>query len=150
MGVLVFTWGVFTLLFSSSKSASPSSSRPQIKHEPAGGTITPKTEQDADPDTPFSETSRTFPTLSSQPPLNYTSPTTPKSERHTPALEDIPLREDAEADDEEDDDFVLDEPLHKGVEKEGGFTDSGIGTGVESGREALGVNRRRSGRREER
>ena len=90
---------------------------------------------------PFSDTSRTFPTLPSQQPLSYTSP---KEEPATPNLEDIPLREEAEADDE-DDDFILDEPIPPRVEREGIFTDSGIGTSLESSVER-GLSRRRSGK----
>jgi hypothetical protein len=64
-----------------------------------------------------------------------------------PRLEDIPAREDMEADDEEDDDFILEEPVPRGVEREGVFTDSGIGTSIESGFErAGGLARRRSGK----
>ncbi|KAF1920935.1 putative adipose-regulatory protein-domain-containing protein [Ampelomyces quisqualis] len=149
LGVLVFTWGVFTLLFSSSSSPSPRPSSPHPQTKPDPDAMTPKTE--LDPDTPLSETPRTFPTLPSHHPLHYPD-TSPKSERTTPALHDIPLREDAEADDEEDDDFVLQEPVPRGVDRDGVFTDSGIGTGVESGggRESLGAHRRRSARREER
>jgi hypothetical protein len=50
-----------------------------------------------------------------------------------------------EADDEEDDDFILEEPVPRGVEREGVFTDSGIGTSLESSVER-GLARRRSGR----
>ncbi|KAL5120676.1 hypothetical protein ACEQ8H_001425 [Pleosporales sp. CAS-2024a] len=150
MGVVLFTFAVFTLLFSSTSSFGLDPTTPkQIKQEP--GTATPKRE-DTDPGTPFSDTARTFPTLSSHQPLHYQSatPTWPKSERDTPALGDIPMREEAEADDE-DDDFILEEPLPRNVDdKDGVFTDSGIGTSVESSLERdKGLTRRRSGRKDD-
>ncbi|KAH7380179.1 putative adipose-regulatory protein-domain-containing protein [Pyrenochaeta sp. MPI-SDFR-AT-0127] len=143
MGVVLFTWAIFTLLFSASTPPEDYKTSKDIK---SSGEESIKLEQpETEPDTPFSDTSRTFPTLSSQQPLSYTSP---KEERTTPALEDIPTREDAEADDEEDD-FVLEEPppLPR-VEREGIFTDSGIGTSLESSVER-GLARRRSGRLKE-
>jgi seipin len=149
MGVLLFTWGVFTILFGTASSPQDHSSQKRTKQE--DGETRPKREPqdgDTEPGTPYSDTSRTFPTLSSHQPLHYTSasPTSPKSERNTPALEDIPTREEAEADDE-DDDFVLEEPLPRSAEKDGIFTDSGIGTSMESSFEReRGLNRRRSGR----
>lgn len=152
MGVLLCTWGVFTFLFGS---ASSSQGRDGIKTEDEDGMVKrePK-DEDEDPGTPYSDTSRTFPTLSTHQPLHYASasPTSPKQERTTPALEDIPTRdpEDAE-DDEEDDDFILEEPLPRSAERDGIFTDSGIGTSVESAVEReRGLNRRKSGRRDER
>jgi seipin len=144
MGVLLFTWAVFTLLFG--KASSPPDQK-RIKQE--SGTVTPKREVDTEPGTPYSDTSRTFPTLSSHAPLHYRSES-PKSERNTPALEDIPTREEAEADDE-DDDFVLEEPLPRSSERVGTFTDSGIGTSVESAvQRERGLSRRKSGRRDDR
>jgi seipin len=149
MAVLLFTWGIFTLLFSTSFTYEEHPGQKRIKQEP--GTITPKREE-TEPSTPFSETSRTFPSLSSHQPLHYRSdsPSNPKSERDTPALEDIPTREDAEADDE-DDDFVLEEPLPRSAEKDGIFIDSGIGTSMESSFEReMGLSRRKSGRKDDR
>jgi seipin len=156
MGVVLLTWAVFTMLFGSAhdpdhdgeQPASPSARR--IKADPDTTTATtPKTERaDSRPDTPLSDASRTFPTLHSQQPLHYSAPASPKDERASPALEDIPMREDAEADDE-DDDFVLEEPLPRSVESSGLFTDSGIGTSFEGERERereRGVQRRKSGR----
>jgi hypothetical protein len=146
MGVLLFTWGAFTLLFSSSSPAAPESQRQKIKNE--GGEPFPKLEPTGDnsePGTPYSDTSRIFPTLPSQQPLSYSS-LSPKEERGEPTrLEDIPSREEQEADDEEDDDFLLEEPIPRGLEREGVFTDSGIGTSLESSVER-GLARRRSGR----
>lgn len=144
MGVLLFTWAIFTLLFNSASAPENHSGQKRIKQE--DGDITPKREPaDTEPGTPFSDTSRTFPTLSSHETLHYRS-SPPKFERTTPALEDIPTREEAEADDE-DDDFVLEEPLPRSAERDGIFTDSGIGTSVESSFEReRGLSRRRSGR----
>ncbi|KAF1836994.1 hypothetical protein BDW02DRAFT_520070 [Decorospora gaudefroyi] len=137
MGVLLITWGAFTLLFG--KSSPPPQNTPQIKTED----ITPKPEVE-DPGTPFSDTSRTFPTLPSQQPLSYSSP---KEEQEELDLRDIPTKEDQEADDE-DDDFILEEPITRGTEREGVFTDSGIGTSLENNVER-GLARRRSGRNED-
>lgn len=149
MGVLLFTWGAFTLLFSGG--STPTEGKQQQKKIKAeqGSEPFPKLEQgDSELDTPYSDTSRTFPTLPSQQPLSYSSPS-PKSpkeeERGSPRLEDIPTREEMEADDEEDDDFILEEPIPRGVEREGGFTDSGIGTSLESSIDR-GLARRRSGK----
>jgi seipin len=140
MSVLLFTWGVFTLLFSGSSSSSHShdevdGDKARLKLEPG----------ETEPGTPYSDTSRTFPTLPSQQPLSYSSPS-PKDEPHSPALHDIPVKEEAEADDE-DDDFLLEVPGPRSTERDGLFTDSGIGTSLESGVER-GLARRRSGRKE--
>ncbi|USP73967.1 hypothetical protein yc1106_01241 [Curvularia clavata] len=143
MCVLLFTWGAFTLLFSKS-SPQDTAADGKIKTE-GQNEATIKTEAgETEPGTPYSDTSRTFPTLPSQQPLSYSSPS-PKEERNEPALHDIPAKEEAEADDEEDD-FILEEPVPRmGAEREGVFTDSGIGTSLESGVER-GLARRRSGR----
>ncbi|KAF2828497.1 hypothetical protein CC86DRAFT_193924 [Ophiobolus disseminans] len=143
MVVLLFTWAVFTLLFGKSSTPENESDQKKIKQE--NGDSATKRDGETEPGTPFSDTSRTFPTLSSHQPLHYTS-SSPKSERNTPALEDIPMREEAEADDE-DDDFVLEEPVARNSERDGIFEDSGIGTSMESTFEReRGLNRRRSGR----
>jgi seipin len=149
MGVLLFTWAVFTFLFGA---APPSSDHARIKAEESEPFIPKYKPLDADnlePGTPLSDTSRTFPTLSSQQPLHYTS-TSPKSERNTPALSDIPLKkEEVEADDE-DDDFVLSEPPPKSPEREAAFTDSGIGTSLENSLERdSALKRRKSARKGE-
>ena len=139
MGVLLFTWALFTLLFG--KSSTPEdyeAKKKRIKFDPDA--IPPTL--DTEPGTPLSDTSRTFPTLPSQQPLSYTSPK--EEPRATLNLNEIPTREDAEADDE-DDDFLLEEPIPPRVEREGIFTDSGIGTSLESSVER-GLARRRSGR----
>ncbi|KAF1947622.1 hypothetical protein EJ02DRAFT_449101 [Clathrospora elynae] len=136
MGVLLCTWAAFTLLFGGSSPPEPR----KIKSE--NGDVKPKLEPaESEPGTPYSDTSRTFPTLSSQQPLSFSSR---KEERETPSLNDIPTREEAEADDE-DDDFILEVPPPRNVEREGVFTDSGIGTSLESSVER-GLARRRSGR----
>jgi hypothetical protein len=140
MGVLLITWATFTLLFSS-PSAPEDTSQQKIKLE-GNSNVTPKREPNDDDDA-LSDTSRTFPTLPSQQPLSYSSP---KEEHESPRLEDIPTREDEEAEgDDEDDDFLLEEPVPRGVEGVGVFTDSGIGTSLESSVER-GLARRRSGR----
>lgn len=152
MCVLLFTWGVFTLLFNNASSFryEDDDHRQKIKIEGDDDTKIKLENGETDAETAYSDTSRTFPTLPSQQPLSYSSPASPKQEdeegRSTTALHDIPMREEAEADDEEDDDFILEEPVPRGVEREGVFTDSGIGTSMESGVERRGLARRRSGR----
>lgn len=143
MGMLLFTWGIFTLLFTTSSSPLKHQKQKQIKQEQPS---VKHEELQTQPGTPFSDTSRTFPTLSSHEPLHYAS-ASPKSERHTPALEDVPMRDGGEVADDEDEEYVLQEPLPRGVERNGVFEDSGIGTSMESGMEReRGLSRRRSGR----
>jgi seipin len=141
MGVLLFTWAAFTLVFGGS-GTTPTDTKNEdarVKEEEDG---------EEEPDTPFSNTSRTFPTLPSQQPLSYSSPTPKEEPQSPPNLEDIPTREEQEADDE-DDDYVLEEPLlPRNVEREGVFTDSGLGTSLESSVER-GLARRRDGRQSE-
>ncbi|KAI8937231.1 hypothetical protein NX059_006440 [Plenodomus lindquistii] len=143
MGVLVFTWGMFTLLFRSSSttpvSSTPNENQQQVKTEPKEhGKVKKGPTEDVQGN--LSDTSRTFPTLPSQQPLSYYSP---KEEPQTPKLGDIPTKEDLEADDE-DDDFVLEDALPP-RKKEGSFEDSGLGTSLESSIER-GLSRRRSGK----
>lgn len=134
MGVVLMTWALVTMLFGSSK-----------PHEDDETAAIKKETHDASDE--YSDTDRTFPTLHSQRPLRYHSPPSAKTEDRELALEDIPMKEDAEADDE-DDDFVLEEPVPRGVEEQGVFTDSGLGTGMDSerDRERDRVRRRGSGR----
>lgn len=153
MGLLLLTWGAASLVLGSS-SSSPSSSSDGEK-DSADRKHAIKGEAPTEPGTPASDTSHTFPTLSSHPPLRYSSPSSPtklKPEPPEPRLEDIPLKEEAEADDEEDD-FVLESPplLRVGSAADVGFTDSGLGTGVDSERERERerVKRRGSGRGKE-
>ncbi|KAG9192923.1 hypothetical protein G6011_11657 [Alternaria panax] len=160
MGVLLFTWGAFTLLFGGASSSTPPEHTDRRKIKIENGTserfrkLEDPTADSDELETPYSDTSRTFPTLPSQQPLSYSSPTPkpPKKEEEQEhggslRLEDIPTREEMEADDEEDDDFILEEPVPRNLqrEREGVFTDSGVGTSLESGVER-GLARRRSGR----
>lgn len=141
MGVLLVTWGLVTMLFGSSSSGpeeDDGEGRRKVKKEIDG----------ASEATEFSDTDRTFPTLSGQAPLRYRSPESKtKKEEEERRLEDIPLKEDAEADDE-DDDFVLEEPVPRTLEAQAVFTDSGLGTGMDSerDRERERVRRRGSGK----
>ncbi|KAF2843323.1 hypothetical protein M501DRAFT_994219 [Patellaria atrata CBS 101060] len=74
----------------------------------------------------ISDTSRTFPTSSRQPPLRYSSPNVKEEEEDKGPL-DIP-QVTVDADDEDEDaDFVLDKPGRPTVN-----SDSGIGTSMES------------------
>ncbi|KAF2708195.1 hypothetical protein K504DRAFT_503380 [Pleomassaria siparia CBS 279.74] len=153
MGVVLMTWGVFTLLFGGSGQGDDAEGegRKRIKAEPGTGTTTPKTELDSTPSTPRSDTSRTFPTLSSQQRLHYSSGEGPRlrGERgDTPRLDDLPIKTEADADDEDEDaDFVLEEPVP--ISASGVQTDSGIGTSMESNVEGrvAGIVRRKSGRK---
>lgn len=141
MGVLLFTWALLAFCFGNIDDVDAMQDREKVEIEE--GTLTPKTEPaDSEPPTPMSDTSRTFPTLSSQQPLHYLS-SSPKEERASPALEDIPTKEEAEADDE-DDDFLLEEPIPNTAA--GVLTDSGIGTSMESSVERKGLNKRKSQR----
>lgn len=153
MGVLMLTWGLASTLFgSSSSSRKPDGDDDDDDDDALSAPNTPRIKKEAhadDPGTPHSDTSHTFPALSGHQALRYSSPSSsskPKYEDSAePRLEDIPLREDAEADDE-DDDFVLQEPVPRG---EGAlFTDSGLGTGMDSerDRERERVRRRGSAR----
>ncbi|KAF2687464.1 hypothetical protein K458DRAFT_191140 [Lentithecium fluviatile CBS 122367] len=113
MGVVLLTWAVFSFCFAGAPDKNDDfegSGKRRIKSE--SGVATPKTEQaDGEGDeTPLSDASRTFPTLPSHRPLHYSSPNEGrvKREGETPGLDDVPVKEEAEADDE-DDDFLLDE-----------------------------------------
>jgi seipin len=142
MGVLVLTWGAVALLFGS---ASPSPAEQQDSARHSGGKAW-KIKNELDD---LSDTDRTFPTLSSQPPLRYSSPESKVKKEEHRSLADIPTAEpeDAEADDEEDD-FVLESPLPRTLDPQALFTDSGLGTGMDSerDRERERVRRRGSGR----
>lgn len=153
MSVVLLTWGIFAFCFSgpSEEEDEDTETRKKIKQD--SGAVTPKTEPaESEPPTPLSETPRTFPTLSSQQPLHYSSSPGEKprikEERRTPGLEDMPVKEEAEAeaDDEDDEsaDFIMEEPLPSTAA--GALTDSGIGTSLESSVERRsGLSRRRSG-----
>lgn len=118
-----------------------------IKSEHATDSEFPAIKSGPDDDEPvtegLSDTSRTFPTFSQQPPLRYSSPKTKEDPETKPAMADIPHAADAEADDEDEDaDFILDEPAPiRGI-----HSDSGLGTSMDSSasrRET--VRRRKSG-----
>lgn len=154
MTVVLLTWAVFSIFLGGAQPMDEGEEKKRIKMED-GGAITPKTELGTSaPPTPLSDTSRTFPTLSSQQPLYYPSSASEasklKEERVTPGLEDIPMKTEIEADDEDEDedaDFILEEPVPNSAA--GVLTDSGIGTSMESGRDGdKGLVRRRSGKRE--
>ena len=143
MTFLLLTWAFFAFIFSSSSTA-PEPTRP--KREPEDSSHTFKTGLDSDGATPesLSDTSRTFPTFSRQPPLRNSAPRV-KEEEGEPSrgLEDIPPRTPGDADDEDEDaDFVLDDAAGMGVVP----SDSGLGTSLESSLEKRGAAvRRRSG-----
>ncbi|KAL1591894.1 hypothetical protein SLS60_011486 [Paraconiothyrium brasiliense] len=141
MGVLLFTWAIFA--FCLGKLSDEDTTRGGEKLKLEQGTVTMQSDPaDSEPPTPMSDASRTFPTLSSHQLLHYSS-LSPKEERATLALEDIPIKEEAEADDE-DDDFLLEEPIPNSAA--GVLTDSGIGTSMDSSIERKGLNRRKSQR----
>lgn len=97
-----------------------SSSSTDIKKEEE--TVPIKKEHDEPSD--MSDTPHTFPTLSGQPPLRYSSPHVKEEDTPAPPDNEVAV---GEADDEEDD-FILDEtgPIGRNV------SDSGIGTSMES------------------
>lgn len=72
----------------------------------------------------MSDTPHTFPTLSGQPPLHYSSPYVREEDTPAPPDNEVAV---GEADDEEDD-FILDEPGP--ISRQ--MSDSGIGTSMES------------------
>lgn len=141
IGVLVLTWGFITMLLRSSTKQGDEDEK--VKRET-------RDELDgSEAGTELSDTDRRFPTLSSQQPLRYHSPTTTekqtKEEQEDIRLQDIPTREEEEADDE-DDDFVFDEPVPRNnTEGQGVFTDSGLGTGIDSERDRERERVRRRG-----
>jgi seipin len=146
MGVLLLTWGAISLVFGSPK-VTTTSQTAEDEQESIGRRAHGKTSKIKDEIDARSDTDHTFPTLSSQPPLRYSSPETKVKQEAERSLEDIPLAEDAEADDE-DDDFVLESPLPRTLEPQAPFTDSGLGTGMDSerDRERERVRRRASAR----
>ena len=90
----------------------------------------------------MSDTSRTFPTRTGQPPLRYSSPKIKEEDRDEPLPAEAQQLA-AEADDEDEDaDFVLDEPGPAGR----GVSDSGIGTSLESSAGRPDTTRRRKSR----
>lgn len=95
-----------------------------------------KKEEDEHSD--MSDTPHTFPTLSGQPPLRYSSPNVKEEDTPAPPDNEVAV---GEADDE-DDDFVLDDagPMRTQV------SDSGIGTSMESSSGRPENMRRRSRR----
>ncbi|KAG9379403.1 Seipin domain containing protein [Pyrenophora tritici-repentis] len=143
MCTLLLIWGAFTFVFSRATSPAANEDK-KIKKEDDEAAPKPEAADGAgvEPETPHSDTSRTFPTLPSQQPLSHNSSTVKEERDTTPGLEHIPTREETEADDE-DDDFVLEEPVPRGLEREGVFTDSGIGTSLESHVEK-GLSKRRN------
>lgn len=118
----------------------------QIKSAPEDESVqTVKKEETDDEDIDnLSDTSRTFPTFSRQPPLRYSAPKIKKEEepdeeeKILQATNIQPLT-NAEADDEDEDaDFVIEG-------RAGGRSDSGLGTSLESSAGRTdGVKRRRS------
>jgi len=88
----------------------------------------------------MSDTPHTFPTLTGQPPLQYSSPRVKEDKQEElPADHQTGYEEQAD-DEDEDDDYVRDDIGGQG------FTDSGIGTSMESGTGGPGVVRRRRSR----
>lgn len=109
----------------------------KIKNEYGGYRIKEEEEER----TKMSDTERSFPTYAHQPPLRYTSPIK-KEEPLSPdrdLLSSIPLaaaNADADVEDEEDADFVLDDAER--------WRDSGLGTSMESAGPSASIRRRRS------
>ncbi|KAI9725295.1 MAG: hypothetical protein M1828_003310 [Chrysothrix sp. TS-e1954] len=112
--------------------------RPRTTTSPA------RVKSEEDETTSFSDTSRTFPTNSRQPPLKYTSTGT-KVERGGPddRQRDAVIKTEDADDEDEDADFVLDPSMSPiatlGAQGAGGRSDSGLGTSLESGNAGSGV-----------
>ncbi|OCL09174.1 hypothetical protein AOQ84DRAFT_27469, partial [Glonium stellatum] len=143
MTFLLLTWAFFTFIFSSPSTAL-GTARP--KREPTDSSHPVKVEPDSDGATleSLSDTSRTFPTFSRQPPLRYSASRVKEEEGESSRrLEDIPTRTPGDADDEDEDaDFVLDDTTGINVVP----SDSGLGTSLESSVERRSrAMRRRSG-----
>lgn len=118
-----------------------SASAPAVKREHAEDSIK---EEDTDEGTidDLSDTSRTFPTYSRQPPLRYSSPRVKKEEEEEglSGLQAVPLTAEADDEEDEDADFLLDEGGRLG----GGRSDSGLGTSMDSSVDRRDSVRRRS------
>lgn len=91
-------------------------------------------------DDELSDTPHVFPTLSGQPPLRYTSPRVKQEDEDDMSSEQPPAVGEQADDEDEDADFIRDDLGGRG------FTDSGIGTSMESSGPRSSVRRRRSGR----
>lgn len=145
MGVLILTWGVFTLLFGGGSTDDGQTNRDRLRIKMDSG-APPRTPASTAPSTPRSDTSRTFPTLSNQQSLHYSSGERKvKGERsETPGMDTVPIKTESQADDEdEDEDFLMEEPV---IASAVGAvqTDSGLGTSMESNIEEKGLMRKRS------
>ena len=90
----------------------------------------------------LSDTERSFPTYSRQPPLRYSSPRVKEEPAEARGPAGVPAA-GGEADDEDEDaDFIVDEP----TPSKGLHSDSGLGTSMESsGARSDSVRRRRAG-----
>ncbi|KAF2097141.1 hypothetical protein NA57DRAFT_77396 [Rhizodiscina lignyota] len=139
---VIFFWAILSYLVFPSKStgrakieAKEEDSESGIKAEPGGAA-------EEDLSEGLSETERTFPTYSRQPPLRYISPAVKEEAEKKDEHGELPAAA-VEADDEDEDaDFIADDPRPiRGL-----HSDSGLGTSMESSaarRES--VRRRRSG-----
>ena len=146
MGVVLCTWGVFAFLLGSTNTGEQLIQKQNTAEGHGTEPRVPKSEYDSPPLTPLSATSTTFPTLSGQQPLHYSSGESSRVKKErgtTPNLDSLPLKAEADADDEdEDEDFIQPIP----VSAIGAMTDSGIGTSMESQGEGRGLVRRKSSR----
>ena len=147
MGAAASIWLILTFVISPGSKTDETTT---FKREP---TREPKQEFES---REHSDTPRTYPSLSRSHPVAYTpqsqlkiEPSIKSEERGDPPLSEIPPL-GAEADDEDEDenaDFVLEEPL--GLVR--GVSDSGIGTSLDSGAETReSVRRRREKQKRER
>lgn len=110
--------------------------REQVKQEIAKQEPGIKDEEDVE----LSDTPHTFPTRTGQPPLRYASQRIKQEDEDADLSTERQAAVGEQADDEDEDaDFIRDE-LGRG------FTDSGIGTSMESSGPGRNVRRRRSGR----
>lgn len=122
---------VFMLAFGLPKDTSAPIIKPELSSQ----------DTKADESEGLSDTSRTFPTFSKQPPLKYSS--TKIREEEEIEEDKLALPTAAEADDEdEEDDFVVDHGIGAGMR-----SDSGLGTSMDSGAGQADALRRRKMKR---
>ncbi|KAF2418475.1 hypothetical protein EJ08DRAFT_621742 [Tothia fuscella] len=110
-----------------------------------GTSIKPETtpiKDDGDALDSLSDTPRTFPTRTGQPPLQYSSPHVKSEEEDEKPIDIHPPTAEADDEEDEDADLVVDEPGLPGR----GFSDSGIGTSMESSAGKFESMRRRTSR----
>lgn len=149
--VFWFTELLFTAIAILSISIYTTPSKPPIKTDSGSDSTAIKAEPAQD-ETAFndnllpsdlSDTSRTFPTYSRQPPLRYNKPVREEDEDTARLADFQPFVGEADDEGEEDEEYD-DGIVNIGASMKGGRTDSGIGTSMEESSERGGIQRRHS------